>query len=168
MAPIIDFTGDIDQTTSPERIILSDISTYTGVTVNSRTFTLVDVDGVSTVYTITSGSNTVYVPYTKDSVLATTLTANYTEAGEDFTITKVTNILVALTLPKGIYDMRSVLVNKNCTDACSLKDFIQNIELIDSFYQGALNLASTDIFGAQKNLDSGNYLLNNCDFECQI
>lgn len=164
MALDINFTVIIDNTLEGPRIKLTDTTVPEDNIIISKEFKIVDVYGEETKYTLNANEFIAYHDYDKDSVYLITLSIEYSVDEDNYTDQKTKNVLIAIRLPKKIYDMRYSLIKKDCSEACKLSDFIKEIELIDSFYQAALNLTSTDVLRAQKNLDTGNSLINNCDY----
>lgn len=136
---------------------------YDGESIVSRTITLVTAGGEIQDYPfpIVGGvGDSFHFDIEKDLAITVELSLEVISESPDSNYFRSKNLLVAPKLLDCITSLRQDLIHLYC-DKCNYSKQLEELELIDSFYNGAGFLISTDIVGAQEALDRGNSLCKN-------
>lgn len=117
---------------------------------NVETFDFPIVDGVGDVFKY---------PTTRDEALVVEMRLYPLQNNETSEYLRIKNLLLPNRLMECIAKQRLDILHL-CDDNCDYLKELQKVELMDSFFNAAKYLISSDVFGAQEALDRGNKLCN--------
>lgn len=158
--PVLDFSASVAPRQDGKiTVVLEDKTDYTDSTVPSTSRSWIITDTVSKQVIKNTAENPVSITVDKDSALVIKLALVYNEITEGSTVSKTKNVLVSTNLSSSIYSMRKLLMEHFMTAGSEpkIRKLLDIIDICEAFELGALALLSTDIAGAQRALDLGNY-----------
>lgn len=160
MAILTNFTATIKEGNILE---LKDTSILDATVITNRYWFITDIDGnrIEIPFPIVDGETYDYT-LDKDIAVVIQVVYNYSTVTGAIGYSKIKNVLACPKLSGIIYDLRKkfldVLLNKDRID--EVKPLIEDIEMLDNFYEAATRLISTDVKSAQLAIDMGNDMAN--------
>lgn len=159
MAVSINFTASIIRTNDLYYLRLKDESDLDGITMTNRYWILVNSEGENSqiLHDLDAGDS-VDILLNRDVALQVDLKYNFNPTDGTSTYSKRKNVLGSPFLAEILYDLRKkfvdILLDKNKEE--QTKEYIEDLELIDSCNEASITLISVDLESSQKALDMGN------------